>query len=217
MNLKNLCALVCLMVLIGCTDDETSVYRNIRWADSVITYSTQYDTVEWSAHQALDAPNTYPNYGDIETAWTSEFQNAQREFLELGYNVNPRPVRSIAIFETYNPGFVDTVYVKNPVSNLWEIVYQGTASPAGDTSRIFIINFPLTSFNVSAIRIAMNMPAVPGWNEIDAVGLSSDTIPPYTDTQFWEPILIYTEPTGGEKIKIRKPKTNSTIRIDGSN
>ncbi len=143
MKLRILFAAAFVMFVNSCGDDTgENADRNIRWADSVIAYSTQYDTVNWSAHQVLDAPNTYPNYGDIETAWTSFNQDAQREFLELGYNENPRPVRSIAIFETYNPGFVDTVYVRNPMTNLWEVVYQDSAKDAGDTSRIFILNFP---------------------------------------------------------------------------
>ncbi|MBL7993888.1 hypothetical protein JNM05_00810 [bacterium] len=206
MNSRILVVLSVLMFAVGCGDDSSDQSRNIRWADIVIAYSTQYDSVEWAAYQALGAPDTYPNYGDIETAWTSEYQDLQREFLELGYYDNPEPVRSIAIFETYNPGFVDTVYVKNPLTSLWEVVYQDSAKDAGDSSRIFIINFPISSFKVSEIRLAMDMVAVPGWNEIDAVGISSDIIPPYTDTTFWAPILknnelILDKPMIGRKKK----------------
>ena len=191
MNSKILIVACAFVLYMGCQSDseDPSGYDNIRWADSVIAFSTQYDTVNWSAHQALDAPNTYPEYGDIETAWTSEERDFQREYLELGYNADPQPIRSIAIFETYNPGFVDTVYVRNPMTNLWEVVYQDSARDAGDSSRIFIINFPPTSFNVSAIRIAIDEARIIGWNEIDAVGISYEMIPPASDTAFWAPIL----------------------------
>lgn len=206
MNSRIFVVLSFLMFALSCGDDSGDQSRNIRWADAVIAYSTQYDTVEWAAYQVLGAPDTYPNYGDIETAWTSEYQDLQREFLELGYYDNPEPVRSIAIFETYNPGFVDTVYVKNPMTGLWEVVYQDSAKDAGDSSRIFIINFPETNFKVSEIRLAMDMIAVPGWNEIDAVGLSSEIIPPYTDTTWWEPILKDNEPILDKSIISRKKK-----------
>jgi hypothetical protein len=191
---KNLIALMSLMLFLSCSASEEDGGLDssiIRWADSVIAFSTEYNQSpeSWSAYQILGIPNTYPNYGDIITAWTSEERDFQREFLELGYFGNPEPVRSIAIFETYNPGFVDTVYVKNPNTNLWEIVYQDSAYDAGDTSRIFIINFPETPFNVTAIRIAIDELKVTGWNEIDAVGLSSETIPDYTDSTYWKPIL----------------------------
>lgn len=189
MNLRILIIISVLMLAMSCGGDSGDDTGNIRWADEVIAYSTQYDSIEWAAFQALGPPDTYPDYGDIETAWTSENQDEQREFLELGYYEGPQPIRSIAIFETYNPGFVDTVYVQNPMTNLWEVVYQDSARDAGDSSRIFIINFSETTFNVSAIRIAMDMVAVPGWNEIDAVGISSETIPPASDSTFWAPIL----------------------------
>jgi len=51
------------------------------------------------------------------------------------------------------------------------VVRSGPASPAGDTSRIFTVTFPLTGFPVDAVRIELDSPAVPGWNEIDAVGI----------------------------------------------
>jgi hypothetical protein len=193
---KRLYALMMFLFILGCQNEEdTGVLQgsgNIRWADSVIAFSTEYNPSpgNWSAYQTLDTPNTYPDYGDIETAWTSFGRDVQREYLELGYFASPEPVRSIAIFETYNPGFVDTVYVKNPMTDLWEVVYQDSAYDAGDTSRIFIINFPETSFNVSAIRIAIEELKVNGWNEIDAVAISSDPIPAYTDTTFWAQYLV---------------------------
>ncbi len=193
--------LVSSLFVVGCGDDTSGSGGNIRWADSVIAYSTQYDSVDWSAHQALDAPNTYPDYGDIETAWTSEFQDGGREFLELGFFENPQPVAAIAIFETYKPGFVDTVYVKNDFTGLWEVVFYDSAKAAGDTSRINIINFTRTSFNVFAIRIAMDMAAVPGWNEIDAVGISPDPIPDYTDRDYWGP---YWDPLPDSPVKVNR-------------
>jgi hypothetical protein len=148
----------------------------IRWADSVISFSSEFDTVAWAAYQILGPPDTYPNYGDIATAWSPYSQDTGREWIELYYN-NPAPIRSVAIYETYNPGAVDTVYVRNPNTQQWQIVWSGTAAPTGvDAARILIVNFPLTSFNVTDIRLALNSPAVSGWNEIDAVAISASPI-----------------------------------------
>ena len=148
----------------------------VRYASSVIGFSTEYNTTTWSAGQALGAPNVYPNHGDIAGAWASATQDGQREFLVLGFS-DPAPVQSIALYETYNPGAVDTIYVKNPGTGQWQVVWSGTAAAAPAQARIFIANFTLTSFNVSEVRIAINSSAVSGWNEIDAVGISSQTIP----------------------------------------
>ncbi|MCS7054144.1 MAG: T9SS type A sorting domain-containing protein [Ignavibacterium sp.] len=145
--------------------------NSIRYADSVIAFSSQYTSTSWSARQALGAPDTYPNYGDIPTAWASLTADGQREYLILRFP-NPAPIRYVAIYETFNPGAVDTIYVKNPNTNQWVVVWSGTAAIQPPVARIFQVTFPLTSFNVNEIRIAINSPAVPSWNEIDAVAIS---------------------------------------------
>jgi len=39
-------------------------------------------------------------------------------------------------------------------------------------ARIFTVSFPLTGFDVDAVRIDLNSEAVPGFNEIDAVSIN---------------------------------------------
>jgi len=148
---------------------------SLRYASSVVAFSSQYHTSgTWAAVEALGAPNTYPDYGDIGSAWASLSPDGQREYLVLGF-ANPAPAARILIWETLAPGAVDTVWVRNPNTNLWENVYTATAAPITPAnSRILNINFPATTaFNVQYVRIALNSPAVSGWNEIDAVALSN--------------------------------------------
>ena len=143
----------------------------IRYADSVISYSSQYSANQWSADQILGPPDVYPRYGDLGNAW-APIRDVGRQFIELYYS-NPAPVQSISVYETYTPGAIDTIYVKNPSTGQWVTVWSGTAAPLGvAASRIFTATFVRTSFNVSQVRIAINDPAVPGWNEFDAVAIS---------------------------------------------
>ena len=146
---------------------------NQRYATSVINFSSQYEILDWSANQVIGPPDLYPTYGDFENAWASLTQDDTREYLELGY-LSPAPISFINIYETYFPGAVDTVYIKNPNTGLFEIVYTASAAAAPEVARILHITFPQTSFNVSEIRIAINSPAVPDWNEIDAVAIGKE-------------------------------------------
>lgn len=143
----------------------------IRYATGVVSFSTQYSTGSWSAAQTLGAPNTV-GCGDISTSWASANPDGRREFLELSFD-NPAPINRIFIHETLSPGAVDTVYVLNPNTQVYEKVYEATAAGGKPCPRAFAINFALTSFPVSQIRIAINSPAVPGYNEIDAVGIAN--------------------------------------------
>ncbi|MBK7999920.1 MAG: hypothetical protein IPK15_14690 [Verrucomicrobia bacterium] len=143
-----------------------------RWAVRVLGFSSEYDSNFWSAAKALGTPDTYPAYGDITNAWASITSDVQREFLELGYD-QPEPINAVSIYETLGPGAVDKISVRNANTGLWHEAWSGTAAPAGETSRIFTVTFPMTPFPVDAIRIDINSPAVTGWNEIDAVSVSN--------------------------------------------
>ena len=150
-----------------------SFSQTINYADSVIDFSSQFAATSWSANQTLGYPNTYPSYGDLVTAWAHSTADGQREYIELNFS-NPMPIDSVWIYETYNGGSVDTIYVKNPGTNNWEIVYSGSVS-AVTSAQIFKVGFPMTSFSVSDIRIAMDSPSVSSWNEIDAVAIVNST------------------------------------------
>ncbi|MBK9399996.1 MAG: HYR domain-containing protein [Bacteroidetes bacterium] len=152
--------------------DTANAIIDLRYGSTVTSYSSEYNLLPpgWFAYQILGAPNVFPAYGDISFAWASLNTDDQREHIQLAYT-NPAPINFIDIYETYNPGAVDTVYVKNPNTGLFEVVYTATASPQPSVARKLHVTFPLTSFPVSEIRIALNSPAVPDWNEIDAVGI----------------------------------------------
>ncbi|OON67051.1 hypothetical protein B0919_19645 [Hymenobacter sp. CRA2] len=152
----------------------TSLGTNpVRYASSVLRFSSQYSTSSWAAAMATGAPNVYPQYGDASEAWASGPADGTREYLVLRFD-NPAPAKRILVWETYNPGAIDSIFVRNPTTNAWVPVYVGTAAAAGSNSRILNINFPQTSFPVRDVRIALNSAAVPGWNEIDAVALSEE-------------------------------------------
>lgn len=152
--------------------DTSNAIVDVRYGSSVTAFSSEYNLVPpgWFANQILGVPNVFPSYGDISNAWASLDPDIQREFIQIAYT-NSAPVNFIDIYETFSPGAVDTVYVKNPNTGLFEVVYTATASPQPPVSRKLHITFPLTSFSVSEIRIALNSPAVFDWNEIDAVGI----------------------------------------------
>ncbi len=158
--------------------------RATQWASQVLGFSSEYTTNAWSAMQSLGPPDVYPLYGDHTGAWASETEDGQREYLELGY-ANPGYVDSVSVYETLAPGAIDTISVRNPASGLWETVWTGTAAAAAPTSRVFTVTFPLTAYPVDAVRLDINSPAVPNWNEIDAVSISGLGTPTFvTETNF---------------------------------
>lgn len=162
-----------LAVLSGCVDvikfDGVPVRQ---YATKVISFSSQFSTPSWSASQALGKENAYPNYGDMKTAWAPLEADKYREFLVLGLDI-PQTAKTIEIYETFNPGAIDTVFIRKVETGQWVKIYSKPARndlPA--QARIFSIFLNETTFLIDAIRIAVNSPAVKGWNEIDAVAIT---------------------------------------------
>ncbi len=150
-----------------------SDYR--QYASAVNSFSSQYSSGGYSANQVLGRPNTYPEYGDLPTAWSPSTESDSREFIELGFAESKR-INLIDIYETYSPGSIDSVFVKNPFTDEYELVYTADAVNLYGVARILPIRFPLTNFPVSDVKIMLNSPAVYGFKGIDAVavGLESD-------------------------------------------
>lgn len=149
---------------------SSGVITGCRWASGVVGFSSQWSSLEYSAQQALGPPDTYSDYGDLPTAWASSTENGQREFLVLSF-VDPAPINYVNVYETWGPGAIELIAVKNPGSGLFETVWTGTAATAPHASRVFTATFPETPFAVSEVRIELDSPAVPLWNEIDAVAI----------------------------------------------
>ena len=77
-NKRNLSALV--LVVISSIGNASTIDQ---YASSVIDFSSQWGSPNWSAGQTLGEPNTFI-YGDIATSWAPSNINSTLEFLILG-------------------------------------------------------------------------------------------------------------------------------------
>ncbi len=152
-----------------------------RFADSLISYSSQQPTNGFGAIEVLGTPNVYPAYGIANGAWLSSLPDSTRpnkhEYLELRFP-NAAAVNFIDIYETTNPGAVDTVWVKNSVTLAYDTVFtripDTTLTPV---ARKYRVTFPLTPNPVSQIKISFNSGKIPGYNAIDAIAIGRMTVP----------------------------------------
>jgi len=86
------------------------------------------------------------------------------------------------------------VYVKNPGTNAFEVVYSGSAELYNKPLQNRIA-FPLTTFAVSTIRIALNSVALPAQKSIDAVAIGIAN----RDSYKWS------DGSSGETLLVNKP------------
>jgi hypothetical protein len=193
MKFKPLLPIV-LIFIAGCSEITEFSGAPIRqYASSVIDFSSQYDLSipqRWYAVQTLGKEDVYDTlqadfgYGDNALAWSPLTADGQREYLVLGFDTI-QTVNRIEIYETYYPGAIDTVYLRNADTGKWKLIYSKPAvTDLPEEARIFKILLGETPFLVDAIRLAINSPAISdevdengnkienGWNEIDAVAIT---------------------------------------------
>ncbi|XP_041365205.1 uncharacterized protein LOC121380454 [Gigantopelta aegis] len=126
------------------------------WVSRVLGFSSQYsfDTPNWAGFQVLGAPDIYPNYGDLEQAWTPIVINANQWIqVEIPESVYVMEVR---VYETWNGGALKAISVRAPNST-WVQVWQTTQLVKVSESRIFSPTFNMTSFLSNTIRLDLDL------------------------------------------------------------
>jgi hypothetical protein len=149
-----------------------------RWASSVLAVSSQYSADAWSARQVLGPPDVYPGSGDNGRAWASREADAGDEFIEVGF-AQPMSMRELQIYETFNPGAVASIDATTVSGRHIVLIACGGTFTSGacDAPRFTpeaganITRVPLECGEaIASVRVVLASGAVPGWNEIDAIG-----------------------------------------------
>jgi hypothetical protein len=122
----------------------------------------------YHADHAAGPPDTQ-GPGDQPTAWASQTPDGQAEWLELEY-AEPVVPRALKVYETCAPGAVTKVSLFS-LDGTEVVAWTGKdPTPAHRPMGVSVI--PVRADHpVARVRIHLNSPAFPGWNEIDAVGL----------------------------------------------
>jgi hypothetical protein len=174
------------ITIAGCVDPTSGIVTSASAIDSedrwsvtrfdrpgvtvVISESESGSPRSWSTRQVIGPPNT-PSLGDISTAWASSTTDGQVEWLELSYATAVVP-RAVRVYETYNPGALIKVVAYRLSDGAPVTAWEGKDPSPPGTTGVGISEVPLAvDFPVQRVRIYLDSPNVPGWNEIDAVGL----------------------------------------------
>jgi hypothetical protein len=123
---------------------------------------------QWEPIQATGAPDSL-SPGDSSSAWCPATAEGGAEWLILDYGGSITPT-SIVLHENYEPGAVVRVTHYPLIGRertLWEGTYQPQVSPTGHIATL-PVSTPLAT---TRIKVYLDTATIPGWNEIDAVGL----------------------------------------------
>jgi beta-lactamase regulating signal transducer with metallopeptidase domain len=122
----------------------------------------------YGPEQATGAPDT-PEAGDFPTAWASLTADGQDEWLELEYAEEVKPT-AVLVYETFNPGALYKVSVFQADGTEVEVWKGKDPTPVGSGKGVSVVPIKV-NFKTKRVKIYLASKEVPGWNEIDAVGL----------------------------------------------
>ncbi len=148
--------------------------QEVQWASEVLDFSSQFSEYQYSATQVLGKPDVLPDYGDNPNAWMPSKPD-RISFIKVGFE---RPVRlqQIAIGESYNPGALYQVFLYDENDNE-QLLNTFMPRQINVKGRMLNIYLSETQFEVSAVKIVLDGSKVPGYNGIDAIGISGTNIP----------------------------------------
>src|SRR5689334_5375384 len=112
-----------------------------QFASSVIAFSSQYNTSNYSANEILGAPNRYPacSGGNV---WSMATENSGFEFIEVAF-ATPQPANTIKVYQTSGAGGITSLQVRALGTSTWTTVYTATAAADG-CGKLLEVTFPTT-------------------------------------------------------------------------
>lgn len=115
------------------------------------------------------ATDVFPGGGDNANAWASLGADDQDEWIEVGF-AQPMQASAVEIYETFNPGSISAIELID-AGGEHRTAYQGAPGATGKTANKLRAEITCTGSPIVAVRVKLASAMVPGWNELDAIGL----------------------------------------------
>jgi outer membrane protein OmpA-like peptidoglycan-associated protein len=153
--------------------------QQLQWAGKVLEFSSEFtegNGQQYRSVQLLGKPNKLPQAESGASAWRPAQPDAGEEWVKVGFET-PMEIRQVVIAENFGAGCVTNVLAydtQNKEYSLYKSKPEASKRGAG-MHRIWLPQ--LTAFKVSAIKVVINTKLVAGWNELDAIGVSSSDKP----------------------------------------
>lgn len=148
--------------------------ETVVWGAEVVDVSTEFSPYEYSAIQALYRPNVLPRGGESPNAWRPK-RTDKEEFIVVAFT-EPLQAKQVAIAESENPGSIKEVYAYDTDYNEYKL-FDLTPRNLPIEARLLNLFFDETSYKIQAIKVVLEGSASPGYNSIDAIGISASNIP----------------------------------------
>lgn len=163
-----------LIVLLLVIYNMTTAQEKLQWASEVMYVTSENPSWQYSGSQALGKPNVFPQGKMSPNAWRPKKEGSD-EFIVVNFEKAIR-AQQIIIAETENPGAVSKVFAYDAEDNEY-LLFELNPRPIPVKSRMLNLFFDKTPYEVAYIRVDIAGGKFPGFNSIDAIGISGSNKP----------------------------------------
>ena len=148
--------------------------ETVIWGSEVVDVSSEYSALEYSALQALHKPNVLPAGGGNPNAWRPK-KDSKEDYIMVSFE-KPIKAKQVAVAESENPGAVKQILAYDKDYNEY-VLFDLTPRSIPLESRLLNLFFDEPAYEIYAIKVVIDGETVPGYNSIDAIGISTSNIP----------------------------------------
>jgi outer membrane protein OmpA-like peptidoglycan-associated protein len=159
----------------------SSSAQTVHWANKVLGFSSERtDPInqgpQYRAVQVLGLPSKLPLIGETVCAWSpSGADTYAEEYIKVGFE-KPIRIKQVCIAENVNPGAVVRVLAYDSTDREY-ILHENKEDGPTTKGRMWNIIVPQTDYTVYAIKLIVAPAKIPGYNQIDAIGISEVDFP----------------------------------------
>lgn len=169
------------LLLVLFSTETAFTQPKIQWANKVLGFSSERVDAsnpgpQYRAIQVLGSPNKLPQNGESVCAWsTAGADTYAEEYIKVGFE-NPVRIKQVSIGENWGAGAIIRVLAYDSTDREY-IIHENKEDDPTEKGRMRNIIIPQTEYRVYAIKLIVAPAKIPGYNQIDAIGISEIDLP----------------------------------------
>ena len=169
------------LLLVLFSTETAFTQPKIQWASKVLGFSSERVDAsnpgpQYRAIQVLGSPNKLPQIGESVCAWsTAGADTYAEEYIKVGFE-NPARIKQVSIGENWGSGAIIRVLAYDSTDREY-IIHENKEYDPTEKGRMWNIIILQTEYKVHAIKLIVAPAKIPGYNQIDAIGISEIELP----------------------------------------
>lgn len=153
--------------------------QELQWADTVLGYSSvildSKDSAAYQPNKILGRPNSIAKNKSSSSGWAPKTaMRKEPEYIHVGF-ATPTKISLVAVYHFQTPEALTHIWAYDEQGQ--EHLIHQDAAPAKTKEMVFTKLIKRTPYKVASVKLGFNTSLSKGHTNVDAVGISADTVP----------------------------------------